>query len=124
MAIINLNELNTREMMGIIGKIAMPIKAIMNDAVIRTEYDRLKKDAVKRNKDKDKAAESLGIAILIDIVPMVISSHMDNVAKIYGALTNKTVDEVYEQPAALTFKEIGQILKDGEFMGFFQSLSK
>lgn len=60
--------------------------------------------------------ENLQMIDILKVIPIILRDHKNETLEVLACVNEKTVEEVKNQPATETIKEIKELLTDEEFM--------
>lgn len=84
----------------------------------------LLRDTISKDGELTRAAiMTYGANKLAEIVPIVLKDHRADVYGILAAVNGQTVDEIGQQSALTTLKQIKELTADPDLMDFFKSAS-
>lgn len=112
-----LSQLDTNKMCDIFCEITEPISVILSDQNL---LDVLK-DKMGLKPESSKAEQLQAGAMKIGLLaPILLKDHRKEVYKILATVNEKTIEEIAEQKAMITIKEIKDFITDKDLMSFFQ----
>lgn len=96
-----LSQMNTDKALEVICVISPFIESLLVDPKIKEVLENL---------------DNLQMLDMLKVIPVILKDHKEETLTVLACVNEKTVEEVRNQPATQTIKEIKELLTDEEFM--------
>ena len=113
-----ISEMRTDSATDVLCEIVPYINDIASDEKLLAEIKR----KVVPDKELTRAEYlAIGVEKINNIVPILLKDKKNDIYGIIGALNDKTIGEIADQPFLVTLKQIQEIIKDKDLIDFFAS---
>ncbi len=113
-----LSEMSNEQCMEKVVEITPYLGAIIEDErILNIYYDRIDIDGMDEKTGKIKGIAK-GVNNFTKLVPILLKEHKEDIYNVLAIVNDKTVEEIKEQNALLTIKQLKELWSDKELINF------
>lgn len=109
-----LSQMNTNDLAACLCRIAAPMERIAQDKELTKTMGEITKNL------EGRSSLQIGMSTLAALLPALLERHREETYTILSILTGKSIEEIGDQNAMLTLRDVRECV-DSDFMDFFRS---